>query len=337
MDDFLRMFCESSEKDCRDAFGRFLFGDQFDAGESNTEREEDIWDLLVSFLGGTFMGGDIIANKIKSGKIFEEFKKLKECEKSFINTNAVAEKVPVLYRGTTFDPDVIFKTEGWERESGGNLRSGFRKLVKKREKDVPDNFTYNVIQTDYTYTAGSPIQSWTADPSIASEFSRFQINVRVEKIVNAVKKIGKLDSEASNQEFADYAVKLNEMLGGDFRELNKLLHNLSTAIAIAPKGVIVWEKPDIDQLLFNIDFIHTVLKKADLNFGEESEVIRISKEPIETKLAMPHSLFMSRRIMKKLWGDGTQFPKIIKRLLGQVSRITSEVPKKERPPETHTF
>ena len=131
-----------SEKDCREIFQQYLFGDQFGDPESNTPKEEEIWQMLCKYIGST--------------KDSPELRTLLACKDYY--KDRLTPDIEYVYRGIGLARDKI------EIHHIDQLEVEYNKTEGKPFY-VSDN---------YTYYPSKKVESWAADFGTAYDFATRQ-------------------------------------------------------------------------------------------------------------------------------------------------------------------
>ncbi|MEN6291182.1 MAG: hypothetical protein ABFD07_04075, partial [Methanobacterium sp.] len=127
------LFEDDSNRDCLNKFGKELFGDQFGGFEKNTKLEDEYANLIRNF-------GDIQFGSNINSKIIDALQDLKNCMSTY--PEILVPESEIVYRGSVM-------------KLGFFIKNG----LKLSEEGI-----------DYKYTPRTPIQSWSANEKMTSEF-----------------------------------------------------------------------------------------------------------------------------------------------------------------------
>jgi len=136
-----------------DIFEKYLFGEEFNKPsetnpEENTSKENRIWNILSSFLEGSWM------HSKKPKKVLNAFKILKAAKPYY--ENLLNPKAKKLYRGLLLSRA--------ESKKLLNMKSG--KTVKSKAAPKKGLYVFN-----YNFIPRDEIQSWTESKKVASYFA----------------------------------------------------------------------------------------------------------------------------------------------------------------------
>ena len=227
------LFEDDSNRDCLNKFGKELFGDQFGGFEKNTKLEDEYANLIRNF-------GDIQFGSNINSKIIDALQDLKNCMSTY--PEILVPESETVYRGSVM-------------KLGFFIKNG----LKLSEEGI-----------DYKYTPRTPIQSWSANEKMASEF----MGSYDEDLVD----LGKL--------FVKYQLKGVKYEDKFFLEV--LTKNQFMNLKIP---ILYIANVDKNGFLFKHEYFNK------LTGENEDEVIRVSSEPIDVKLKINTSK-LDRNVIK---------------------------------------
>jgi hypothetical protein len=148
MKQFNEIICEISSQECEEKFGEYLFGEfkefYIKAGlEKDTPTEKKIFDNIIKFIRGDYVG------KKEDQTLIKSLKELAEC-KSRYNIILKPEQ-NILYRGSVISETDLNKIKKLSPTS--EIGQQFNKIGK------------------FTYKGRSKVQSWTTNMNVAKMFA----------------------------------------------------------------------------------------------------------------------------------------------------------------------
>jgi len=142
---------EGTKELCFDWFEKYLFGENFGHDEKNTKVENRLWNILKSFIQGTFM------KESTPKEVIDGFRKLQECQEYY--KDLLTPPTGDIYRGFRFSNRKLKK-----------LKDEPKKLIKHESTPKEGMYVF-----DYIYTPRDILQSWSISERVASKFANSKI------------------------------------------------------------------------------------------------------------------------------------------------------------------
>ena len=140
----------NKKKDCFNVFEEYLFGEQFNEPETNTEKENRVWDILTEFSSGKW------DTQNKPKEVIQAFELLKSCANYY--DKLLTPKTDIAYRGVSVSHDKMLEITSKNIKDTKNIR-------------IPSRDIEEVYVFDYEHEPSSYIQSWTTSLNIAFRFA----------------------------------------------------------------------------------------------------------------------------------------------------------------------